>query len=110
MELNDYVGMFIVSFDGNYGMIDAVHGKRLGFIFSDKEAWTCRLIDVDKVVILEQPEDIKKAYTSAMNYLTRERDRLIRRIDMKLKNDDQDALKDAYDYVVEWISRLSLNN
>jgi len=105
MELNEYVGKF-ASVDGHHGMIDAVYGSRLGFIWSDKDSWTGELVDADKVEVLTRQEDIAKARLSAKNYLLRERASLKARIARKLSIDNQKVLNELLEFVVGWINRL----
>ena len=105
MEIQEYVGKF-AKVCGHYGMIDAVYGSRLGFIWSDKDSWTGQLVDVDKVDVLSKQEDIAKARLSAKNYLLRERASLKARIARKLAIDNQQTLNELLEFVVGWINRL----
>ena len=105
METNDYVGRF-VKVGGHYGMIDAVYGSRLGYIWSDKDSWTGELVDIDKVEVLTSTDDVQKARLSAKNYLLRERASLKARIARKLSIDNQQTLGELLDFVVGWINRL----
>jgi len=105
MEIQDYVGKF-VKVGNTYGMIDAVYGSRLGYIWSDKDSWTGQLVDADKVEVLSRQEDITKARLSAKNYLLRERASLKARIAQKLKVDNQQRLNELLEFVIGWINRL----
>lgn len=105
METKEYVGKFVKVGD-TYGMIDAVYGSRLGYIWSDKDSWTGQLVDADKVEVLAKQEDIAKARLSAKNYLLRERAALKARIARKLQTDNQATLQELLDFVLGWISRL----
>ena len=88
-QLESMIGAF-VKYDGNYGMIDAVYGERLGFIWSDKDSWTGQIVDTDK------------------NYLLRERAHLLRRIKMNLEIDDQQRLRELLDFVSGWIVKMGI--
>lgn len=105
MEIQEYVGKF-VKVGNTYGMIDAVYGSRLGYIWSDKDSWTGQLVDADKVEVLSRQEDITKARLSAKNYLLRERASLKARIARKLAIDNQQVLNELLEFVVGWINRL----
>ena len=105
MEIQEYVGKF-VKVGNTYGMIDAVYGSRLGYIWSDKDSWTGQLIDADKVEVLSRQEDITKARLSAKNHLLRERASLKARIAQKLKVDNQQRLNELLEFVIGWINRL----
>ena len=105
MEIQEYVGKF-VKVGNTYGMIDAVYGSRLGYIWSDKDSWTGQLVDADKVEVLSRQEDITKARLSAKNYLLRERASLKARIAQKLKVDNQQRLNELLEFVIGWINRL----
>ena len=105
MEIQEYVGKF-AKVGNTYGMIDAVYGSRLGFIWSDKDSWTGELVDADKVEVLTRQEDIAKARLSAKNYLLRERASLKARITRKLAIDNQQVLNELLEFVVGWINRL----
>ena len=105
MEIQEYVGKF-VKVGNTYGMIDAVYGSRLGYMWSDKDSWTGQLVDADKVDILSKQEDIAKARLSAKNYLLRERASLKARIARKLAIDNQQTLNELLEFVIGWINRL----
>ena len=105
MEINECTGKFVKVGD-TYGMIDAVYGSRLGYIWSDKDSWTGQLVDADKVEVLAKQDDIAKARLSAKNYLLRERASLKARIARKLAIDNQQMLSELLDFVVGWINRL----
>lgn len=105
MDIQEYVGKF-VKVGNTYGMIDAVYGSRLGFIWSDKDSWTGQLVDVDKADVLSKQEDVAKARLSAKNYLLRERASLKARIARKLSVDNQQILNELLEFVVGWINRL----
>jgi len=105
MEIQEYVGKF-VKVGNTYGMIDAVYGSRLGYIWSDKDSWTGQLVDADKVEVLSKQEDVAKARLSAKNYLLRERASLKARIAQKLKVDNRQRLNELLEFVIGWINRL----
>lgn len=106
-QLEKMVGVF-VKHDGNYGMIDAVYGERLGFIWSTKDSWTGQLVDADKIEPLQSEEEMQTARLSAKNYLLRERASLKNRISMKLKVDNQQQLRELLDFVSGWIIKLGI--
>lgn len=106
-QLESMIGAF-VKHNGNYGMIDAVYGERLGFIWSDKDSWTGCIVDTDKIEPLSSEEELAKARLSAKNYLLRERAHLLRRIKMNLEIDDQQRLRELLDFVSGWIVKMGI--
>jgi len=105
-DLSKYVGLF-VRHGNNLGMIDAVHGVRLGFVWSDKTSWTAELVDEDEVTICESNEDCSAALNSARQYYSREVDSLRNRIGLGLKLDNQEVLAEMLCNCETWLAKLS---
>ena len=104
-ELMKYVGVF-ASVKGRFGMIDAVHGNMLGFVWSNKDSWTQELVSVDDVVVCNDEESKRKAHNSAKCFLNREETSLRSRIRMKYKIDNENELKDMLSYIVRWNRKI----
>jgi len=105
-DLSKYVGLF-VRHGNNLGMIDAVHGGRLGFVWSDKTSWTAELVDEDEVAICESNEDCSAALNSARQYYSREVNSLRHRISLGLKQDSQEVLAEMLCHCESWLAKLS---
>lgn len=106
IDLDIFVGLF-VRHGNNLGMIDAVHGERLGFVWSDKASWTAELVDVEDVTICESDEDCSAALNSARLYFSREVDSLRNRISLGLKQDSQKVLTEMLHNCEAWLTKLS---
>ena len=105
-DLDKFVGLF-VRHGNDLGMIDAVHGNRLGFVWSDKSSWTGELVDVDKVTICESDEDCSAALDSALRYFQREHDSISGRIAMQYKQDDKELLAEMLHNCEAWLAKLA---
>lgn len=105
-DLDKFVGLFVRR-ENNLGMIDAVHGGRLGFVWSDKTSWTAELVDEDEVTICESNEDYSAALNSARQYYSREVDSLRNRIGLGLKLDNQEVLAEMLCNCEAWLAKLS---
>ena len=105
-DLDKFLGLFVRR-GNDLGMIDAVHGERLGFVWSDKTSWTAELVDVDKVSICESNEDCSAALNSARQYYSREVDSLRHRISLGLKQDSQEVLAEMLHNCEAWLTKLS---
>ena len=107
MDTKDYVGKFVKTTDGLYGMIDDEFGDRLGFVHAEKDSWTNELVDVIKVnVVSPTTDDGAKAFRSAHEYFTKERESLCWRIDKKLPIDDPVRLKALLTHCEMWLRKL----
>ena len=105
-DLDKFVGLF-VRHGNDLGMIDAVHGDRLGFVWSDKSSWTAELVDVEDVTICESDEDCSAALNSARQYFSREADSLRHRISLGLKQDSQEVLAEMLCHCEAWLAKLA---
>ena len=105
-ELSRYVGCF-VRIGKAYGMIDNIHGDRLGFVWSDKDSWTGELVNLEECEILTNKEDIDNAMASAVRYFKREHDSLTMRMARKYSTDNQQTLAKMLWFVDEWLERLA---
>lgn len=104
-KLQKYVGKF-ASVDGHYGMVDDVHGNKLGFVWSNKDSWTAELVSADDIELCESEENIKKARNSAKCYFNREETSLRSRIRMKYRIDNETELKNMLSYIVGWNRKI----
>ena len=105
-DLEKFVGLF-VRHGNDLGMIDAVHGERLGFVWSDKTSWTAELVDVEDVTICESDEDCSTALDSALKYFRREYASISGRIAMKYKQDSQEVLTKMLYHCEVWLAKLA---
>ena len=105
-DLGKFVGLFVRRCN-DLGMIDAVHGERLGFVWSDKTSWTGELVDVEDVTICESDEDCCAALNSARQYYSREVDSLRHRIILGLKQDSQEVLAEMLHNCEAWLAKLA---
>ena len=105
-DLDKFVGLF-VRHGNDLGMIDAVHGDRLGFVWSDKSSWTAELVDVEDVTICESDEDCSAALNSARQYYSREVNSLRHRISLGLKQDSQEVLAEMLCHCESWLAKLA---
>lgn len=103
--LEQYLGMF-VKVGIHYGMIDDVHGDRLGFVWSDKDSWTGELVRPNYVEKCVSDSDIKKAERSARAYFEREVASLRARIKRGYEFDDQKMLRERVDLYESWLKWL----
>ena len=102
-----YVGAFVVTSDGLYGMIDEVHGDRLGFVHAEKDSWTGELIDASNVkTVSPTTVDGAKAFRSAQAYFNREATSLRSRIARNLAYDNKEALNNMLTHCETWLRRL----
>lgn len=106
--LQPYVGAFVVTSDGLYGMIDAAYdNNRLGFVHAEKGSWTGELIDASKIkTVSPTTVDGAKAFRSAHEYFSRERDSLRWRIEKRLSIDDPVRLKTLLSHCETWLRKL----
>ena len=105
-DLEKFVGLF-VRHGNDLGMIDAVHGERLGFVWSDKTSWTAELVDVEDVTICESNEDCSAALDSALKYFRREYASISGRIAMKYKQDSEESLTKMLRNCEAWLAKLA---
>jgi len=103
--LEQYIGMF-VKVGIHYGMIDDVHGDRLGFVWSDKDSWTGELVRQNIIDKCVSDSDIKKAERSARTYFEREVASLRARIKRGYEFDDQKMLRERVDQCEAWLKWL----
>jgi hypothetical protein len=105
--LQPYVGAFVVTADGLYGMIDDVHGESLGFVHAEKDTWTGELIDASKVKIVSPTTvDGAKAFRSAQVYFNREATSLRSRIARNYEFDDKVTLNNMLTHCETWLRKL----
>ena len=103
-----YVGAFVVTSDGLYGMIDEVHGDRLGFVHAEKDSWTGELIDASKVkTVSPTTVDGAKAFRSAQTYFNREATSLRSRIARNLAYDNKETLNNMLTHCETWLRKLA---
>ena len=105
-DLDKFVGLFVRR-ENNLGMIDAVHGNRLGFVWSDKTSWTAELVDEDEVTICESNEDCSTALNSARQYYSRETDSLRNRLRLHLPQDCAESLQSMLSRCEFWNNKLN---
>ena len=103
-DLQKYVGQFI-SHKGHLGMVDEVHGNRLGFVWSDKDSWTGQLIDVQDVKDIQVGER-DKAKHSAQIYFNREATSLRSRIARNYAFDNKATLNTLLTHCETWLRKL----
>ena len=102
-----YVGAFVVTSDGLYGMIDEVHGDRLGFVHAEKDSWTGELIDASKVkTVSPTTVDGAKAFRSAQTYFNREATSLRSRIARNYEFDSKAKLNAMLTRCETWLRKL----
>lgn len=102
-----YVGAFVVTADGLYGMIDEVHGDRLGFVHAEKDSWTGELVDIDKVkTVSPTTVDGAKAFRSAQTYFNREATSLRSRIARNYAYDNKETLSNMLTHCETWLRKL----
>ena len=105
--LQPYVGAFVVTADGLYGMIDEVHGDRLGFVHAEKDSWTGELIDASKVkTVSPTTVDGAKAFRSALTYFNREASSLRSRIARNYAFDNKATLNAMLTRCETWLRKL----
>lgn len=106
-ELQPYVGAFVVTVDGLYGMIDEVHGDRLGFVHAEKDSWTGELIDASKVkTVSPTTVDGAKAFRSAQTYFNREATSIRSRIARNFAYDNKETLNNMLTHCETWLRKL----
>lgn len=105
-DLDTFVGMFVRR-GNDLGMIDEVHGERLGFVWSTKDSWTGELVEVEDVTICESDEDCSAALDSALKYFRRQCDSISGRIAMRYKQDSQEVLTEILCNCETWLAKLS---
>lgn len=103
-DLQKYVGQFVMH-KGHLGMIDDVHGNRLGFVWSDKDSWTGQLVDVTSVTVVT---DSAAAKESALVYFQRETSGLKNRIGRNYSFDDQGKLNAMLAHCETWLRKLAV--
>ena len=106
-SLQPYVGAFVVTADGLYGMIDEVHGDRLGFVHAERDTWTGELIDASKVKTVS-PTTVEgaKAFRSAQAYFRFEVESLRNRIARNYPIDNKEALNNMLTRCETWLRKL----
>ena len=105
--LQPYVGAFVVTADGLYGMIDDVHGDRLGFVHAEKDSWTGELIDASKVkTVSPTTVDGAKAFRSAQTYFNREATSIRSRIARNFAYDNKETLNNMLTHCETWLRKL----
>jgi len=105
-DLETFVACYI-KVGNNYGIIDSVHGKRFGFVWSDEHSWTGQLVDAKDVTLLDNEDDFETARLSALHYFEREAKSLQTRINMGHKQDNLTTLINQLSCCEFWLSRLS---
>ena len=100
-----WVGVF-VKVGNTYGMIDDVHGNKLGYIHCEGETWTGQLVDEQDCVALTNGDDLKRAQDSARGYLDREIESIEMRIARKYPFDCQETLRRMLAHVMNWRNRM----
>lgn len=106
-ELGVNVGRFVYA-KKSYGMIDAVHGNRLGFVHANKDGWTGELVNLEDCVFLPVgSDDEKKAKRSAETYFNLECSSLRGRIRMNYPNDNKERLTAMLNHVATWSNKLA---
>lgn len=108
MELSSYVGMF-VRVGSEFGMIDAVHGARLGFVHSTDDSWTAEIVRPHLVTVISDGNELELAWASALQYFEREHMSLRARIARHLPIDSEETLVEQLAYVESWLSRMAQN-
>lgn len=103
--LTVWVGKF-VKVGNTYGLIDDVHGNRLGYVHCEGDTWTGQLVDVDKIDICTTHDDLKLAHDSARGYLDFEIDSLTRRIARNYPMDCKATLNKMLAHVTNWRNRM----
>ena len=103
--LEQYLGM-LVKVGIHYGMIDDVHGDRLGFVWSDKDSWTGELVRPNFIDKCVSGSDIKKAERSSRTYFEREVASLRARIKRGYEFDDQKMLRERVSLCEAWLKWL----
>ena len=105
--MKPYVGAFVMTADGLYGMIDEVHGDRLGFVHAEKDTWTGELIDAAKVkTVSPTTVDGAKAFRSAQAYFRLEVESLRSRIARNYPIDDKGVLNNMLTRCETWLRKL----
>lgn len=100
-----WVGVFVKVGD-TYGMIDDVHGNKLGYVHCEKDTWTGELVDEQDCVALTNGDDLKRAQDSAREYLNREIDSITRRIARNYPIDNKATLQSMLAHVTNWRNRM----
>ena len=100
-----WVGKF-VKVGKTYGLIDDVHGNKLGYIHCEGETWTGQLVDEQDCVALTNGDDLKLAQDSARGYLDYEIDSLTRRIARNYPMDSKATLNSMLAHVTNWRNRM----
>lgn len=106
-NLKVWVGKFVDVTDktGTHtGMIDRVHGKRLGFVFATKDGWTARLVWPANVRVAS---DEKRAKRSAETYYNEESTSLRCRIRRNIVGDDKVMLNRMLANCESWLRKLA---
>ena len=93
---------------GFYGMVDKVHGSKLGFIHCEGDTWTGSVVDVSECEWLTNESEIKKARQSAMEYCKNEKESIEHRIALNLKFDDKKKLADMLRHVSFVLKHIEL--
>lgn len=106
-ELKKYICK-AVKCRGFYGLIDKVHGSKLGFIHCEGDTWTGSVVDVGECELLTDFGEIIKARQSAMEYCKNEKESLERRLALNLKFDDRKKLEEMLTHV-NWVIHCSNN-
>lgn len=101
--LNVWVGKFAHA-DGHDGLIDSVHGNRLGFVYATKDGWTNCLVDPNEV---RNAEDDARAKRSAVTYFNRESTTLRHRIRCGYACDDPVKLNTMLNDCETWLRKLA---
>lgn len=88
-----------------YGMVDAVHRDRLGFVFANDVRWVGTLIkDTDLQELSE--DEVELALESARKYWQYEVESLKARIEKEYDIDDPKQLQKMLANAKEWVKRL----
>ena len=100
-----WVGVF-VKVGNTYGMIDDVHGERLGYLHCEKDTWTSELVDEQDCVALTNGDDLKRAKDSTRGYLDRQIASLTRRIARNYPIDNKATLQSMLAHVANWRNKI----
>lgn len=102
-ELSKMVGRF-VCVRGVYGLIDAVHNDRLGFVEGSAEEWSSHIVPMNQVRLCT-PMEAEIARSSAEWYFLHECESLHRRLAICGERERQ-TLADMYQTAFEWYAKV----
>lgn len=102
-ELQSYVGKF-VCVRGVYGLIDAVHDDRLGFVEGSEDEWSCHIVPMNQVRVCTTME-AEIARSSAEWYFLNECQSLHRRLAICGERERQTIAK-MYEDAFAWYGKV----